>query len=481
MIKPVKILLLTIIACKSVLMCDAQHNSDSLAKYLGIAAEKNPGVLQKYLEYKAALQKVPQAASLPDPQLSLGVFVKPMELPGGNQVADVKLMQMFPWFGVLRNAKDEMSLMANARFELFLDAQLQLSFDVRQKWSELFRIRKEISITEKNVEILKTIERLAMAAFKSPSAKRPATSLSANRNDVAVSQTVNQNNVSGMQSMSSEKQGKINSAMISQAAMQTGPMSSQGNQNLTDLYKIQMEAAENENNITVLRNNERTVIAAFNGYLNRDPEMKVSTPDFMISDSLGLPLSLVYDSIMANNPMLKMIRYEKQSLEARSKMTKGMSYPMVGVGVDYAVISRNEMSASTMNGKDMIMPMVTITLPVYRKKYSAMQSEAELLGESSLKNYEETRRVLQTEFYKASEQYDNARQRAGLYNNQLSLATKSYEIMLKSFSSSSAGLTELLRFRQQILDYELKKIEALSDFNTAVAWFERLMALSPVN
>ena len=110
-----------------------------------------------------------------------------------------------------------------------------------------------------------------------------------------------------------------------------------------------------------------------------------------------------------------------------------------------------------------------------------MQSEAELLGESSLKNYEETRRVLQTEFYKASEQYDNARQRAGLYNNQLSLATKSYEIMLKSFSSSSSGLTDLLRFRQQILDYELKKIEALSDFNTAVAWFERLMALSPVN
>jgi len=36
-----------------------------------------------------------------------------MELVSGNQVADIKLMQMFPWFGVLRNAKDEMSFMAN--------------------------------------------------------------------------------------------------------------------------------------------------------------------------------------------------------------------------------------------------------------------------------------------------------------------------------------------------------------------------------
>ena len=53
----------------------------------------------------------------------MGFFLKPMELVNGNQIADIKLMQMFPWFGVLRNAKDEMSLMANARFELFRDTK----------------------------------------------------------------------------------------------------------------------------------------------------------------------------------------------------------------------------------------------------------------------------------------------------------------------------------------------------------------------
>ena len=62
---------------------------DSLSYYLEQAALNNPGVKASYLEYSAALEKVPQAASLPDPELQFGYFIKPMELLGGNQVADV--------------------------------------------------------------------------------------------------------------------------------------------------------------------------------------------------------------------------------------------------------------------------------------------------------------------------------------------------------------------------------------------------------
>jgi hypothetical protein len=47
---------------------------------------------------------------------------------------------------------------------------------------------------------------------------------------------------------------------------------------------------------------------------------------------------------------------------------------------------------------------------------------------------------------------------------------------MRSFSVSGAGLTDILRLRQQNLDYDLKIIQATSDFNTAVAWLKRLMA-----
>ena len=40
--------------------------------------------------------------------------------------------------------------------------------------------------------------------------------------------------------------------------------------------------------------------------------------------------------------------------------------------------------SASMGGRDMIMPMVTLTLPIYRKRYKAMQKEAELLGQATL-------------------------------------------------------------------------------------------------
>ena len=83
----------------------------------------------------------------------------------GNQVADLRLMQMFPWFGVLKNAKDEMSLMAKAKYESFRDAKLRLFYDVQRTWYELIKIQQEIRISEKNIEILKTIERLTLVGL----------------------------------------------------------------------------------------------------------------------------------------------------------------------------------------------------------------------------------------------------------------------------------------------------------------------------
>jgi hypothetical protein len=55
-------------------------SKDSLYYYLELAAKNNPTVLQKFYEYQAALQKIPQVGSLPDPELTIGVFLKPMEL-----------------------------------------------------------------------------------------------------------------------------------------------------------------------------------------------------------------------------------------------------------------------------------------------------------------------------------------------------------------------------------------------------------------
>jgi len=153
---------------------------------------------------------------------------------------------------------------------------------------------------------------------------------------------------------------------------------------------------------------------------------------------------------------------------------------MIGLGLNYSVINKNEMSTSAMNGKDMVMPMVTMTLPIYRKKYKAMQIEADLLKSATAQNYTASANSLKTEYYQAVQLYQDAQRRVVLYTNQSLLAGKSLDIMIKSFAVSGSGLTDILRVRQQILDYDYKQVEAVSDFNTAIAWLKRLMAFQQI-
>jgi outer membrane protein TolC len=281
---------------------------------------------------------------------------------------------------------------------------------------------------------------------------------------------------SGMQTMGTG-QGNSGSSVSNQPAtsIQTASMgSSSGSQGLAELYRIQMERGELENNIALLKNHEQTVIALFNSYLNRPPLASVFTSEVLAADSLGLSLIAVSDSMLTKNPMLGMLEFEKQSIESRKKMVTAMGYPMVGLGLNYSLISKNAMSASSMNGKDMVMPMVTVTLPIYRKKYNAMVKEADLLKTATSLNYQATANSLQTEYYQAVQLYQDAQRRVKLYENQYQLASKSLDLVIKSFSTSSSGLTDVLRVQQQTLDYELKQVEAIADFNTAVVWLKRL-------
>lgn len=447
------------------------YSQDSLMYYLELATKNNPTVLQRYNEYQASLQKVPQVGSLPDPQLEMGFFLSPMELMAGNQVADIKLMQMFPWFGVIKNAKDEMSLMAKARYETFRDAKLQVYYDVQRTWFDLYKIRQNISISEKSIDLLKTIERLTLVKYKYGSTGGSSSSSGGNMSGNSASPST-----SGSSGMNSMGASSGSSSSSSKPTASSPPMSpSSGGSGLSDVYQIEIELGELENNIATLKNEEQVIVARFNSYLNRPQNTQVSVVDSLQSEPLDIAYLSVSDTMFTKNPMLGMLQYEQQSLAARTKMQKQMGLPMVGIGVNYSVINKSEMSTSPMNGEDMIMPMVSISLPIYRKKYKAMQAETNFLKTASEHNYQSTTNALQTEYYEALQLYYDAQRRMKLYDSQSRLAKKSLDISIKTFSSSTSGLSDIFRIRQQLLDYELKQVEAVVDFNKAGAWIKRLI------
>jgi hypothetical protein len=103
--------------------------------------------------------------------------------------------------------------------------------------------------------------------------------------------------------------------------MQTGPMGvSSGSSGLADIYRIQIESNDLENNIALLKDQQNSIIAKFNTYLNRSVTSPVYTYENITRDSLEFALTVVSDSMLSHNPMLGMLDFEKQSLEARKKM-----------------------------------------------------------------------------------------------------------------------------------------------------------------
>jgi outer membrane protein TolC len=448
----------------------AQKQPDSLSVYLEIAAKNNPTVIQKYYEYQAALQKVPQVGSLPDPELNIGYFLKPMEQLNGKQIADIRLMQMFPWKGTLKAAKDEMSLMAKAKYESFLDAKSTVFYNVQNTWFELFNIEKKIQITSKNINILQMIERMELVKFRTSGLGSSISSTSG----VSIQYSNVSNSTSGMQTMTS---GTAPTAQ----SMQSGTMGSsiQGS-GLAGLFKIKIAIQDLQNDSASLQNQKETIAAKFNSYLNRSERSTVYIPDSIQLSVLDLSLQAVSDSIKSNSPMLGMLDFEQKSLDSRMKMVNNMGYPMIGIGVDYSLINKSEMSTSAMNGKDMIMPMLTVTLPIYRNKYKAMVTEAELLKKAKAQEYTATVNTLQTEYFEAVQFYQDADRRMKLYSNQYQIASRTLDLLLSSFTSSGIELNDILSAQQQMLDYELKQEEAKVDHNTAIALLNQLMAFSKI-
>ena len=453
--------------------------TDSLYHYLDIASKNNPVVMKNYYEFQAALEKVPQAASLQDPQLQAEIFLTPMELIGGKQVAGFQFMQMFPWFGTLRAAKDEMSLMANASYETFRDSRLQVFYDVQKTWYELYKLKKEIEISERNIEILRTIERLAIIRFKTAPVGNGSASSSAPA--MPSSQSSPGGSTSSMQGMGNSASGNnaSNQSVQRSGAMQDNTMSNGGSFGLADLYRIQIEIGELVNNMAMLKNQRNVVMARFNSFLNRQMLSPVFVPDSLMIDTVTFNVTTIKDSMLFNNPMLGMLDFEKQSLDARKKMVTRMGYPMVGLGLNYIVVSENDMSASEMNGEDMIMPMVSISLPIYRKKYKAMRNETDIRNASVEQQYIAASNNLRTEYYEALQLYEDSKRRIRLFYDQGILAKSSLNIMMKGFATSTSSLTDILRVRQQVLDYDYRHVEAVADYYTAVAWLKRLGAVQP--
>ena len=434
-----------------------QPSVDSLSHYLEQAARSNPQVNADFMLYKASLEKIPQAGAFADPELEIGFFVKPMETLMGKQIADFTLMQMFPWFGTRKAARSEASEMARMAYEQFRDTRNNLWYEVKAQWYQLSSLNEQYHITEANIRLLYQLEQLALNRFSASSAQAAPSSTSVTS---VASMPPALSSGSGMSGMGGGSMGNV----------AVGGMS--------DVLRIQMERAGLEDNLASLLSARLTVQARFNALLNRPSDASVCVPDSLTQRFYRIDGQLLLDSIFTRNPMLAMLEAEGEAYRAKAKMDRRMSYPMIGIGLQYSVVNKvaDPMGMPDMNGKDMVMPMVKVSLPLFRRKYNARQRESHNYRMASELKRDNVQNQLQAEYINVRQQLDDAARKVSLYERQYALSLSTWQLMVREFTAGRQSLTDVIQVERQMLDYKLKKSEAVAAYNTTVAAIEKLIA-----
>ena len=389
-------------------------NAQSLDEYFKIAAENNPGLQAKYKSFEAAMERVAQVSSLPDPNLSFGYFISPVETRVGPQRARFSLTQMFPWFGTLKAQEDVATLMAEAKYQEFLDARNKLLYQVAAAYYPLFELKRLVEIENENISILTSYKDIASVKFQN---------------------------------------GK--GAMV-------------------DVLRVDIMLKDAATNLSILEQKKKPLETRFNTLLNRQEDETIIVQDSLYVENL--PLTYRRDSLLTSNPLLDELDLKIKASEAQELAATKQGMPKIGVGLDYVIVGqRTDMSVPD-NGQDVLMPMVTMSLPIFRGKYKAAQKEAQLMQESyALQKEDAVNRLTSTYemiWFEIQKQLDQII----LYEEQIITSQQSLNLLFTAYGNSGKDFEEVLRMQQQILKYQKMKATALSDYNIAIAELDYITA-----
>lgn len=386
-----------------------------LDEYLVFAAKNNPEIKSAYTNFEAALQKAPQVSALPDPTLTISAFGQMMETRLGAQEARFNLMQMFPWFGKLKAQKTTAELMAEARFQKYLLTREKLFLEIRNAYAEMYAISEEIRLKEKNLSILDSYRKLALNRFEA------------------------------------------------------------GNSPMVNVVKVDIEREEAHTAIELMKEELATLKRQFNYLLNREPGASVSTPGNLEIPEVEALLLKVEDLRFEDHPEAEMLERERLAFENERLVAKKAGMPMLGLGVDYTVISNRTDANPVDNGQDAFMPMFSISLPVFRKKYDARIEEARLNASAVKDDRAGVLNDLKSEYEMTIYNFKKANRLIELYDKQMASSGQANKLLISGFSNAESDFEEVLQMNQDILMFQTQQLVARTQAYKAAAKLQFLL------
>jgi len=385
-------------------------HSQTLDNYLTIAAENSPELKAIQYRYQSALEKVNEVGSIPNTNISVGYFAQEVETRVGAQKAKISASQMLPWFGTLNAKKESAQFKARAQSNTYDFAKRKLLLDVKSTYFELFELNQKEQLLVENIEILKTFESLALNELE--------------------------NNRSTM----------------------------------VDVLKIRMEKNELLNQLSTVQENLSAKKIAFNLLLNRDENSEIHVAEIITM----LNIEDFKKEQISDNPKLLRLENLKNASEKSELATKKEGLPTIGIGLDYGFIENRAVENLADNGKDIVMPMVTVSFPLFSKKYSSKQKQLQLEQKAIETTKVNTYNQLQTIFENAKSKLSNSKISIATQIKNIDEAESAKKVLLAAYETSKIDFEQLLEIQQLQLKFQLKKVISEKEYEIQKSTLEFL-------
>ncbi|MBT8288846.1 MAG: TolC family protein [Bacteroidia bacterium] len=376
-------------------------HAQDLEKFIDEALANNPEIQKFELQYNIASERVNEVNTIPNTEFGVGYFVSEPETRTGAQRFKVSAKQMLPWFGNITARENYMSSMADAMYEDIVIAKRKLVASVSRSYYNLYANKAKQEVLTENVKLLETYETLALTSVEV------------------------------------------------------------GKASAVDVLRLQIRQNDLERLNQVLIQQFLAEQAAFNKLLNRDKDIVVN-----VIQELSMPSEdfEINDENLVLHPEL--LKYDKlfQSVEQSELLNQKESSPMVGFGLDYiSVEKRPDMSFSD-NGKDIVMPMVSLSIPIFNKKYKSETRQNELRQQEIIVQKQERLNNLETLLEKAINDRISSRISHTTQTKNLKQAKDAEDILIRSYETGTIDFNDVLDIRELQLKFQLNQIESVKNY-----------------
>ena len=380
------------------LLVSAFAKAQQLQSFIQEAESNSPEIQANNLRHNIAEEKVKEANWIPNTEFSAGYFVSEPETRTGAQRARFSAKQMLPWFGTITVRENYASSIADAEYVEIVIAKRKLARSVSQSYYRLYTIKAKQKVLDENIELLKTYKKLALTSVEV------------------------------------------------------------GKASAVDVLRLQIRQNELQQQKEVLEETYLGEQTAFNKLLNRDGNTSVT-----ILEALMLPSEDIFydENNLSLNPEL--LKYDKlyESVAQSELLNQAESNPMIGFGLDYLPVSdRPDMNFSD-NGKDILMPMVSVSIPIFNKQFDSRSKQNELKQLEINAQKENRLNVLESAFAKAISQRNQARITYNTQNKNLKQANNAEEILIKNYETGTIDFNDVLDIQELQLKFQTNQIESV--------------------